>query len=232
MEISSFYFTRLQIGEVASQKHTIKKCTYRAKIETQSWSSHMKATPYLGKLHPFCIIWSGSRDVTFYTPGKLMYVSESINVPCILFLHPTWPACLIACLKHVSFFQDSGKKKKQTVTFPAGHRKWNYLLMPSSVYDLAERTVKKQPPNALWTWKLQALNLAIHGTDLSIWARFLSTSISPHTGKERPRILLKQTQNTTCKLFFLLINIKIPWKDTVILAQCGFLQLFYRSSRI
>lgn len=157
---------------------------------------------------------------------------QSIHVPCILFLLPTWPACLIACLKHVSFFQDSGKKKKQTVTFPAGHRKWNYLLMPSSVYDLAERTVKKQPPNALWTWKLQALNLAIRGTDLSIWARFLSTSISPHTGKERPRILLKQTQNTTCKLFFLLINIKIPWKDTVILAQCGFLQLFYRSSRI
>lgn len=36
MEISSFYFTRLQIGEVASQKHTIKKCTYKAKIEMQS----------------------------------------------------------------------------------------------------------------------------------------------------------------------------------------------------
>lgn len=231
MEISSFYFTRLQIGEVASQKHTIKKCTYRAKIETQSWSSHMKATPYLGKLHPFCIIWSGSRDVTFYTPGKLMYVAEYKRA-----MHSVPSSnltCLSDCLfKTCQLFPRQWKKKKQTVTFPAGHRKWNYLLMPSSVYDLAERTVKKQPPNALWTWKLQALNLAIRGTDLSIWARFLSTSISPHTGKERPRILLKQTQNTTCKLFFLLINIKIPWKDTVILAQCGFLQLFYRSSRI
>lgn len=113
LEISSFYFTRLQIGEVASQKHTIKKCTYRAKIETQSWSSHMKATPYLGKLHPFCIIWSGSRDVTFYTPGKLMYVAEYKRA-----MHSVPSSnltCLSDCLfKTCQLFPRQWKKKKKT----------------------------------------------------------------------------------------------------------------------